>query len=218
VIITLVEPVASGIAASLSHPGGNITGITAFTAGLLTSKMLELIYSTIPGLTHLAVLMNGATPSPALGAAVSQLQDTAGSLAIQTLVLDVRSASEFESAFIHAAAWSAQAMWVYNDSGIMIGRNYPAIASLALRFGMPTASVTGRPIVAAGGLMSYGPNLPWQFERAAYLVDRILRGANPGDVPIEQPQGFDFVVNTKTAQALGLTIPPDVAAQVTEWV
>jgi putative ABC transport system substrate-binding protein len=165
--------------------------------------------------------MNGG-PSSLLatqGAALSQLQGSvASSLAIQTQVLDVRSTSDFEPAFVQAEAWPAQAMYVFNDLGIMIGLSYPAIAELALRFRLPTTTAAGRPFVAAGGLMSYGPNIPWQFERAAYFVDQILRGANPGDLPIEQPQGFDFVVNTKTAQALGVTIPPDVAAQVTEWI
>ena len=219
VMIGLVEPVAAGVVDSLARLGGNITGMTGYTTGLVTSKVVGLLHGAIPGLTRLAVLENPLSPSPPLSTIVSLIQESASSLGIQTQLVDVRSANDFESAFVQTAAWQAQAMYVINDGGTVIGASYARVADLAVRYRLPTITAgAGRSFPQAGGLMSYASDVRVQFERAAYFVDRILRGASPADLPIEQPNAYEFVVNARTAQSLGLTLPDDVAAQVTDWI
>jgi putative tryptophan/tyrosine transport system substrate-binding protein len=128
----------------------------------------------------------------------------------------VHSSADFEGVFGEAEARRVQALYIVSDSGV-INANYGRIADLALHKRLPSIGAF-RPYVEAGGLMSYGPSLTALYARAGYYVDRILRGAPPGDLPIEQPSVFEFPVNVKTAQALGIAFPPDVAAQVTEWL
>ena len=218
VMIALVEPVAVGIVDSLARPGGNITGMAGFTTGLVTPKVVELLHAALPGLTRLAVLQNPQVPSPQ-STIVSLIQESANSLGIQTQLVDVRSANDLESAFVQTAAWQAQAMYVINDGGTVIGASYARVADLAVRYRLPTITAgAGRSFPQAGGLMSYGSDVRRRFERAAHFVDRILRGASPADLPIEQPNAYEFVVNARTAQSLGLTLPDDVAAQVTDWI
>jgi putative tryptophan/tyrosine transport system substrate-binding protein len=191
VMIALVEPVAAGIVDGLAHPGGNITGMSSFTTGLVTPKVVELLHAALPGLTRLAVLQNPLMPSQPQSTIVSLIQESASSLGIQTELVDVRSANDFESAFVQTAAWQAQAMYVINDGGTLIGANFARVADLAVRYRLPTITASaGRSFPQAGGLMSYAPDIRRRFERAAYFVDRILRGARPADLPIEQTHRF----------------------------
>jgi putative ABC transport system substrate-binding protein len=203
---------AIGLATSLGHPAGNITGTMLGT--LHTSKALELLQSVDAGLAHFAILFNSASANPQ--ATIDILEQTATTAGILTRRVAVRSADEFESAFAQMRAWPAQAMYAAGDASL-INPHYSLIADLAMRSRLP--SMTGlRSYPEAGGLMSYAPNSPAILARAASHVDRILRGANPGGLPIERPTVFEFVVNLNTAQALGIAFPPDVAAQVTEWI
>jgi putative tryptophan/tyrosine transport system substrate-binding protein len=215
VFIGVADPVAYGLVDSLARPGGNVTGLSLYTLGLQTSKFLELLKSTVPGLTRVAVLAN----PDSLGASVvtAKIQEQAGQFGIQTLILEVRSQTDLDAAFVSLTAWGAQALYVISDSGGVVVSNYNVIADRALRARLPSITA-GQPFVAAGGLMTFVPNNRRLFERAAYFVDRILRGANPGDLPVEQPTAFEFAVNVRTARALGISFPPDVAAQVTDWV
>jgi putative ABC transport system substrate-binding protein len=213
VIAGIADPVANGLAASLAHPGGNVTGAMLSTAQ--DPKNVELLKDSVPGLAHLAILFN-----PAAAAASPQilplLEQSAATVGIQTLRTEARSADDFESAFARARDWSAQALFVMSDSSL-VNPHYTLVADLALRSRLPSMTVL-RPYAEAGGLMTYGPNAAANYVRAASYVDRILRGAKAGDLPIERPSVYEFVVNLRTARALGISFPPDVASQVTEWI
>jgi putative ABC transport system substrate-binding protein len=216
VFLAVADPMGSGVVNNLARPGANVTGLSLFTVGLQSAKFLELLKSIVPGLTRVAVLH----PAGGVGAAnviVPRIQEAANSLAVQLLLVEVASADDFAPAFASIRGWRAQALYVVSGVGTAINANYAAIAELALQGGLPSIT-SGAPYARAGGLMSFSANSSRQFGRAAYYVDRILRGANPGDLPVEQPTAFDVTFNSKTAQALGLTIPSDVAAQVTEWI
>ena len=144
------------------------------------------------------------------------MEHSAATAGIQTLRLEVRSTEELEPAFARARAWPAQALFVVSESSFTVP-NYGPIADLAARSHLPSITPV-RQYAELGGLMAYAPNILAQYPRAASFVDRILRGAKAGDLPVERPSVFDFVVNLKTARALGISFPPDVAAQVTEWI
>jgi putative ABC transport system substrate-binding protein len=213
VVAGVADPVATGLAASLAHPGGNVTGAMLSTGQ--DPKNVELLKDCVPGLARLAILFNpaAAAASPQI---VPTLEQSAETVGIQTLRTEAPSADDFESAFARARAWSAQALFVLSDSTV-VNPHYGLVADLALRSRLPSMTVL-RPYAEAGGLMTYGPNAAANYVRAASYVDRILRGAQPGDLPIERPAVYELVVNLKTAQALGISFPPDVARQVTDWI
>ncbi len=215
VFVGNIEPVAAGLVASLARPGGNVTGLTRFTSGLQSAKFVELLQSFVPGLARVAVLVDDTFSSARL--IVPRVQEAAGSLGVQTLPVAVHSLADLEPAFASIAQWRAQALYVISAVGSAINLNISAIADLALRTGLPSIT-SGRIYAEAGGLMGIGPSNHVLFARSAYFVDRILRGANPADLPIEEPTAFELVVNVQTARGLGLTIPPAVTAQVTDWI
>jgi putative ABC transport system substrate-binding protein len=198
------DPVSLGLVDSLARPGGNITGFTTI-GSVLTGKRLELLKETIPKLSRVAVLWDPQNSGSAQIWKESQLP--ARELGLQLHSLEVNSADKFESGFREAAKARSAAVTV--TGGSLIAANLTQIVNLAAKNRLPTIYPGGR-WVANGGLMSYGPDGIEPYRRAAVLVDKILKGAKPADLPVEQPTKFELMINLKTAKTLGLTIPPVV--------
>jgi ABC-type uncharacterized transport system substrate-binding protein len=207
------DAVAEGFVASLAHPGGNITGVS-WLGAVLPGKRLELLKETVPQSARIAVLANPAYG--AYGSWMHTLTVAAQALGLHLHVVELRSADELDSAFAALTREGTDALLVLSDPALMAplrGR----IAALAATRRLPTM-YDWREYVAAGGLMSYGPSLPEIHRRAATYVDKILKGTKPADLPVEQPVKFELVINLKTAQALGLTIPPSLLFQADEVI
>ncbi len=198
------DPVAAGIVASLARPGGNVTGFS-FMSPDLGGKRLELLKEAMPRVSRVAVLFNPANVGSVLER--KSTEDAAGALGARLQPLEVRRVDDLEGAFRAAAKKRAQALIAFRDALVEAHRG--RILDLAARGRLPTM-FEQRDFVEAGGLMSYGPNLPDLFRRAATYVDKILKGAKPADLPVEQPTRFELVINLKTAKALGLTIPQSI--------
>jgi putative ABC transport system substrate-binding protein len=196
----------------LARPGGNVTGLTNLSSGL-GGKRLEFLRETIPGVARVAVLWSPDNPVKA--AQWAETQSAARTLGIQVQSLEVGRPEDFESAFAAAAQDHAEALIVFGDN--LTTSHAPRIVDLAAQYRLPAMYET-RLVVDAGGLMAYGPNNSSLYKRAAYYVDRILKGARPADLPIEQPMTFDFVVNLKTSAALGITFSNEIMLQVTEAI
>jgi putative ABC transport system substrate-binding protein len=207
------DPVRQGLVTSLAHPGGNVTGLS-FTVSMETfGKGLELLTDAVPGLRHVAVLSNPANPSSAL--ALPTIEAAARPLGVRLEMLEVRSRDAFEGAFAAMAEARVGAVLVVTDAVFIF--HAARLAELAARHRLPSMHSL-RESVEAGGLMSYGPDLADQARRAAAFVDKILKGAKPADLPIEQPTKFDLVINLSTAKALDLTIPPTLLARADEVI
>ena len=205
VAVAVGDPVRLGLVASLARPGGNVTG-TSFDVGLqVIGKGLELLNETLPNVRRVAILANSANPGQEV--AVRDLQTAARSLRLQVQVLPVRGPNEFDGAFATMRKEHADALLVVADS--MFNLHRARLAELAATNRLP-AMYGFREFVEAGGLMSYGPSVTDVFRRAAFYVDKILRGARPADLPVEQPTKFELVINLKTAKVLGLRIPPSL--------
>jgi len=202
IVMTVVaDPVADGLVQSLGHPGGNVTGLT-ITSPELSGKRIELLKEAVPRLSRLAVLWNPANPTHA--AALRESQATARTLGLQAVPVAVQAAADVDSAFATIARERASALFVLDDAILFIERQ--RIAKLALRNRLPLVSgISG--YAEAGALMTYGARQTDLYHRAAIIVDRILKGAKPANLPIEQPGRFELVLNLKTAKAFGLTIP-----------
>jgi putative ABC transport system substrate-binding protein len=203
------DPVGEDLVASLARPGGNITGLTRLNAQL-SGKRLDLLAQAVPGLRRVAVLSDPAGPS--LG--VREMQAAARALGLQLQMLEVRDPAELEAAFAAASAAQADALIT---QGAWVNQHRARVVSLAASRRLP-AMYPNSLAVHEGGLMAYGANLLDQHRRAATYVDKILKGAQPADLPVEQATKFDFAINLQTARALGLTIPPPVLAQATEVI
>jgi len=204
VMVTNVDPVAAGFIDSLARPGGNVTGLTRLTREL-RGKRLELLKEVVPRITRVGVLSDAAN-APGLATAFKDHEAAARALKIQLQSLEVRGSNpDLEGAFRDAAKGRVSALIVARTTVLV--RYQKKIADLAIKNRMPSMS-EGRDFVEAGGLMSYSANDAESFRRAAYYVDKILKGAKPADLPVEQPTKFELVINLKTAKALGLTIPP----------
>jgi ABC-type uncharacterized transport system substrate-binding protein len=201
------DPVGAGLVASLARPGGNITGLTAIAAEL-AGKRLELLKETLPRLTRVGVLWNPTDQGSAQG--LKEIEIAAPTLGLDVQSLQVRSPSNFESAFKAAIAGQARALQVLGSG--LINSHRSRIIEFATESRLPTMFADAA-LVQAGGLMSYGPNAPDLYRRAATYVDKILKGAKPGNLPVEQPKKFEFVINLKAAKEIGLTIPPNVLAR-----
>ena len=208
---TAGDPVGTGLVTSLARPGGNVTGLSNQSADL-TGKRLELLREVLPSLRRLAILANIGSPIGVLE--MSDVQAAARTLGIEVEPLEIRRAEDIAPAF---AALKAQADVLYVVGDALIGANLTRIITFSHTARLPTMFNT-RDFVQAGGLMSYAPNYPAQFRRAAEIVDRILRGAKPADIPVEQPTKFDLIVNLTTAKALGLTIPESFLARADELI
>ena len=211
--ISLGDPVGTGLIASLARPGGNITGVS-YSVGVETiGKGLELLNEIVPNVRWVAILSNPGNPLHA--PAVRDLKVAARSLGEQLQLLDARGPTEFDGAFAAMAKERVGGLFVVADT--MFNLHRARLVELAAKSRLPAAYGT-RDAVESGGLMSYGPSLPDLFERGATYVDKILKGAKPADLPVEQPTKFELVINLKTAKALGLTIPPSLLARADEIV
>jgi putative tryptophan/tyrosine transport system substrate-binding protein len=212
VIPTVFDPVGQGIASSLSRPGGNVTGFTLMSAEL-DAKRLELLRTAFPDITAVTALVNPSNPYHKLP--LETIERAARSLGLGS-VGRVEAASAAALRALHPAVFSgASAVFVVGDG--MFWNYRQAVVALVNQARLP-AIYPEREYADDGGLMSYGANVPDNFRRAADYVDRILKGAKPGDLPIQEPVKFDFVVNLKTAKELGFTIPPAILARVDEVI
>jgi putative ABC transport system substrate-binding protein len=195
------EPVEMGLVASLSRPGGNITGTTFTSSSEIFGKQLQILKEAIPHVARVAVLRNPADPS--FARQVRELESAARSLSVRLQHLDARGPEEFEVAFAAMVRDRAQALLVTATSTFLVHRS--RLAELAVKARLPTMN-SFREQVEAGGLMAYAVNMADFVGHSAEYVDKILRGAKPADLPVEQPTRFELVINLKTAKALGITI------------
>jgi putative ABC transport system substrate-binding protein len=208
IVLTLVsDPVESGLVGSLARPGGNVTGLSLMHPDL-TGKRLELLKEVIPKLSRVAVLSNSA--NPIIPPLLRETEAAARALGIQLQVVEVRGPTEFDGAFSAMTRDRAGALVVLPDGIFQNERR--RIAALAVKSRLP-AMYAWKEAVEDGGLMSYGASVPDIFRRAATYVDKILKGAKPAELPVEQPIKFEFVINLKAAKQIGLTIPPNVLAR-----
>ena len=205
------DPVGIGVVSNLARPGGNVTGLSLQSADL-AGKRLELLREVIPVRRRLAILINAASPNATLE--VSEVKAAISKFAFDANVLEVRRADDIGPA-IEALKSTADALYVQTDP--LFNTNRSRIGALALDAKLPTISGT-REYVEAGSLMSYGANFTDLFRRAGDYVDKILRGASAGDLPVQQPTKFDLIVNLKTAKALGLELPPTLLARADEVI
>ncbi len=201
------DPVTDGLVTSLARPGGNLTGLSNLSPELV-GKRLELLKRAVPGIVRLAVLWHpGSIPERTEKDMLKDADVAAQTLRVRLQMVEVRSPEDFESAFSDMTRARAGAMTLVGGNMFFAARG--RLVDLAAKNRLP-AVYSGRDYVEAGGLMSYGPDDADSFRRAAAYVDKILKGAQPGDLPVEQPTKFELVINLKTAKALGLTIPPSL--------
>jgi putative ABC transport system substrate-binding protein len=206
------DPVGSGLVASLARPGGNVTGI-ALEISEFRGKQLQLLTEAVPRLGHVAVLTDPANPPHA--GELGGVERAARLLKVRLRVLEVRAPGDFAEAFAVATRERADALLILGGS--MFFTHRARLAELAVQSRLPTMH-GAREFAQAGGLMSYGADVLASFRRAGDYVDKILKGAKPADLPVEQPTKFDMAINLKTAKALGLTIPPAVLARADEVI
>jgi ABC-type uncharacterized transport system substrate-binding protein len=212
VMVAVGDPVTTGLVASLARPGGNITGLTS-TSEELDGKRLELLREVIPKLSHVAVFWNPENPT--LLTSLKEMRAAAQVLGIKVQVLEVRTPADLEETFKAIVRERPGALLVMGDRLFL--HNRQRIMDFATKQRLPV--VPGHPeLVEAGGLMSYGASYPGMHRRAAYFVDRILKGAKPVDLPVERPTKFELVINLKTARALGLEVPPTLLARADEVI
>jgi putative tryptophan/tyrosine transport system substrate-binding protein len=211
IFATAGDPVGNNLVASLARPGGNVTGLSNQMIDT-DGKRLELLREVLPSLRRLAILANIGNPAAVLQMAA--VQAMARTLGLEVDTLEIRRAEDIAPAF-EALKGRAEALYVIPDA--LVSTNRVRINTLVLAARLPTMHGE-RDYVEAGGLMSYGPNFPNQFRRAADYVDKILRGAKPADIPVEQPTKFDLVINLTTAKALGLTIPESFLLRADEVI
>jgi putative ABC transport system substrate-binding protein len=213
VMAASVDALGEGLVASLAHPGGNVTGMTFLAGPEIAGKQLQLLKEVVPAASRVAVLTNPTNRSHA--GFLRELKVTARSLGAQLQVLEAQDPDQIDSAFVAMTRERAGALLVLTDS-VFVGERR-RIADLAARSRVP-ALYSQREFAADGGLVSYGPSLRDMFRRAAIHVDKILRGAKPGDIPVEQPTKFELVINLKTAKTLGLTIPQALLLRADEVI
>jgi len=208
------DPVADGLATSLAHPGGNVTGVTFNPGPEVSGKRLEFLKEAL-GPSRVAVLWNPARLYPSVDLNLRQVNAAARVLGVRLQVLEAQGPDQFERAFVEMARGRAEALLTVTDSMFWLHRR--RLAELEAKYRLPTMHGV-REHVEAGSLMAYGPVESDLFRRAAAYVDKILKGAKPADLPIEQPTKLELVINLKTAKALGLTIPPALLARADEVI
>ncbi len=212
VMAVVADPVASGFVASLPHPGGNITGLTLLSQEL-SAKRMEILKQAVPRLSRLAILWNPANPSHR--ASLKESAAPARALGVEIHAVEAPNRDAIAAAFAAMVRSHDSALFVLDDA--MLFEHRALIADMALRHRLPSMfGVAG--FVTAGGLMSYGAKQTELYRRAAFLVDKILKGAKPGDLPIEQPTKFELVISLKTAKALGLTMPQSLLLRAEEII
>jgi len=202
------DPVGDGFVASLARPGGNITGLSTFVPEL-SGKRLEILREVVPKLSRVAVL--GSSGATGYAQTLKEIEPAAKAFKMQLQFLDVKHADDIETAFRAASEGRAQGVLTLNSA--ILGSQRAQIAELAVKKRLPVMYHQSDFVEEAGGLMFYGVNVPDLNRRAAAYVDKILKGARPGDIPVEQPTKFEFIVNLKSAKQIGLTIPPSVLAR-----
>jgi putative tryptophan/tyrosine transport system substrate-binding protein len=205
------DPVGTGLVASLARPGGNVTGLSIQQTDTATNR-LELLREVVPSVRRLAILTHVGSLNAMLE--MDEVRVAAGALGLEVIVLEVQQPADIAPA-METIKGRVDALYV--ASAPLLSTNRVRINTLALVAQLPTMH-TFRQWVEAAGLMSYGPNFPDLFRRAADLVDKVLRGAKPADIPVEQPTKFDLVINLTTARALGLEVPPTVLARADEVI
>jgi putative ABC transport system substrate-binding protein len=205
------DPLGTGLVANLARPGGNVTGLST-QSGDLGAKRLELLRDVVPGLQRLAIMANVGYAAAVLE--IREVEAAARKLGVEVVISEIRRAEDIASAF-EMFKGHADALYVVTEP--LVATYRIRINTLALAARLPTMYAS-RVYVEAAGLMSYGPNYPDLFRRAAEFVDKILHGAKPGDIPIEQPTKFDLVINLTTAKALGLTVPDKLLALANEVI
>jgi putative ABC transport system substrate-binding protein len=213
VIGFVADPVGSGLVPRLARPGGNITGWTHLAGVELNAKRLELLKEAVPEAARIGALWNPANPIH--GPSLKVIEAAARRLKVQLHAMAVRDPQDLQSAFFAMTQEGVQALTVPPDG--MFLAHQARIIDLAAEHRIP-AMYGVRELAGAGGLMAYGVNLPEMYRHGAFLVDRILKGAKPGDLPVEQPTKFELIINLKTAKALGLTIPPAVLARADQII
>jgi putative ABC transport system substrate-binding protein len=212
VMATSADPVGTGLVANLNRPGGNITGLS-LQAPELSGKRLQLLTEIVPGLARVAVLSNPLNPNTA--PIVEQTKAAAQSLGVEVHVAEVQAPDKFGSAFAAITSAHAGALIVLPDP--MLYGQHPRVVTFTAASHLPTL-FPEKEVADAGGLIAYGPSIPASFRRAAAYVDKILRGAKPGDLPVEQPTTFELVVNLQTARAIGVTIPTSILLRADEVI
>ena len=213
IVMTTVDPVGNGLVASLARPGGNVTGLTPDAGGEILGKRFELLKEILPNLSRLGILFN---PDVALNRSrQTSIGETARTLGLTLVPAEARGLDALEPAFATMVRERAQAFVVLGEPVLFNCRGQ--IAVMAIRDRLP-AIATAREYAEAGSLLTYGPDLQDQFRRSAAFVDKIFKGANPADLPVEQPTKFELVVNLKTAKALGVDVPPTVLARADEVI
>jgi len=213
VMVTTGDPVASGLVPSLAQPSGNLTGVTAMSAAL-GGKRLQLLTEAVPGDAPVAVLVNPAYPDD-IGPFLQGVEKASRKLGLQLHILEVRDPSEFEQAFAAMKSAGDRALMVGTDP--MFNTHRGRLVELAAQSRLPVMYGL-REFMDVGGLMFYGASLPHMYRRAAAVVDKVLKGAEPADLPVEQATKFELVINVKTAEALGITIPPITLMQANEVI
>jgi len=201
VMVSVGDPVGAGFIASLARPGGNITGLSTITSDL-SPKLVELLVELVPGIRRIGVVSNAYNPNVAVQLQVTE--DAVHNLGLQSQIVEAHTPEEYERAFARLSVEKVDGVVLLAASSVI--EHAHKIAELARAARLPTA-FQRRENVEAGGLMSYGGNVAYQFRQAAYYVDRLMKGAKPTDLPVEQPTKLEFVINLKTANALGLTVP-----------
>jgi putative tryptophan/tyrosine transport system substrate-binding protein len=211
VMATSGDAVATGLIATLARPGGNVTGSTFFDPEL-SAKRLELLKEAIPRAKRVATLLNPANPQTRV--ALQSVEGAAKSLKMNLQRFEVQGANEFEAAFAAMGKSQVDAVWIQQDP--MIFNDAKKVADLAGKHRLPAIGFSG--YVEAGGLIDYGVDFPRLFRRAAYFIDKILKGAKPEDIPVEQPTVFELAINMNTAKALGIQIPYSLLLRATKVI
>jgi putative ABC transport system substrate-binding protein len=204
VVMRVADPVAQGLVASLARPGGNVTGLS-FMPDELGAKGLEMLHETLPGITRVASIYKADNPGALL--VVTETERRSAQFGLHFLRLPVRDSADLPGAIQTATRARTEALFVMDDGAMTKHRKQ--LLELATRHSLPVVSIY-KDFAEAGGFIAYGPSLPVMYRGGAGYVDRILKGAKPEGLPVEQPTKFDLLINLKTAKALGLTIPPSV--------
>jgi putative ABC transport system substrate-binding protein len=210
--VSVSDLVGTGFVASLARPGGNVTGVTPINPDL-SGKLVELLREIVPAMKHVGVLVNPANPGSAVQ--MPGVEDAARLMGLQLKIVEARSSEEFARGFARLSEHGAHGVVLLSDPSFIEHR--ALIAELARNARLPTA-FQRRENVEAGGLLAYGADNNDQFRQAAFYVDRILKGAKPADLPVQQPVKFELALNLKTATALGLTVPPTLLARADQVI
>jgi ABC-type uncharacterized transport system substrate-binding protein len=213
IVFTLAgDAVGTGLGASLARPGGNATGLSSIVSEL-RGKQLELLKAAVPQVSRVAVLYNPVNPIS--GPALNGTRNAARALAVELQILEVRQTNELAITFSALTGWRAGGVLALSDG--VFGNELVQLSKLTAKNRLP-AMYARREFAEAGGLLAYGPRFSDNWRRAAHFVDKILKGAKPADLPVEQPTKFELGINLKTAKALGLTIPPSLLARADQVI